>query len=96
MSGGEMTLVVSALVLALLILERQLITTTAMLFILVLLIPSLVVDLMILFGPGIDQQSDPMSQYRSRPGRRVARSRLARGRRAGGLLTHLRRLRHGR
>ncbi|MDT7692203.1 MAG: hypothetical protein QOI75_1570, partial [Pseudonocardiales bacterium] len=34
-----MTLVVGALVLALLILERQLITTTAMLFILVLLIP---------------------------------------------------------
>ncbi|MDT7606366.1 MAG: hypothetical protein QOG96_869, partial [Pseudonocardiales bacterium] len=48
-----MTLVVGALVLALLILERQLITTTAMLFILVLLIPSLVVDLLILFGPGI-------------------------------------------
>jgi hypothetical protein len=90
-----MTLVVGALVLALLILERQLITTTAMLFILVLLIPSLVVDLLILFGPGIDQHRDPMSQYRSRPGRPIARSRLARGRRAAGLLPHLRRLRHG-
>ncbi|MDT7631358.1 MAG: hypothetical protein QOI50_3288 [Pseudonocardiales bacterium] len=67
-----MTLVVGALVLALLILERQLITTTAMLFILVLLIPSLVVDLLILFGPGIDQHRDPMSQYRSKPPRSSA------------------------
>ncbi|HEV7787866.1 MAG TPA: hypothetical protein VGP05_02555 [Pseudonocardia sp.] len=67
-----MTLVVGALVLALLILERQLITTTAMLFILVLLIPSIVVDLLILFGPGVDQQSDPMSRYRSKPPRSSA------------------------
>jgi hypothetical protein len=60
-----MTLVVLALALVLFLLERNLITGDAVLFLVVLLIPSLVVDLLILFGPKPDVNSDPLGQYRT-------------------------------
>lgn len=69
-----MTLVVLALALVLFLLERNLITGDAVLFLVVLLVPSLVVDLLILFGPKPDMNSDPLGQYRTpQPGRRRPR-----------------------
>jgi hypothetical protein len=50
-------------------LQRHLLTTSAVVFTLVLLIPSLVVDLMVLFGPKVSSQEDPLSsRYRTRRG----------------------------
>jgi hypothetical protein len=60
-----MTLVVLALALVLFLLERNLITGDAVLFLVVLLVPSLVVDLLILFGPKPEANSDPLGQYRT-------------------------------
>lgn len=70
-----MTLVVLALALVLFLLERNLITGDAVLFLVVLLIPSLVVDLLILFGPKPDVHSDPLGQYRTTPQSARRRSR---------------------
>jgi hypothetical protein len=65
-----MTLVVAILALALFGLERQLITTTSVVFVVVLLVPSLIVDLLVLFGPKLESNHDPLSVYRSRAAKR--------------------------
>lgn len=62
-----MSLVVVAMAVILFSLESKLLTTSAMVFTLVLLIPSLIVDLMVLFGPKGEPNDDPLaSTYRGR------------------------------
>lgn len=62
-----MSAVVVAMAIALFVLDSRLLTDAVVLFTVVLLIPSVVVDLMVLFGPKVDSYSDPLSRYRSRP-----------------------------
>jgi hypothetical protein len=63
-----MSLVVLAMAVALFALESRLLTTAAVLFTVVLLIPSVVVDVLVLFGPGAEAGGDPLlERYRSRP-----------------------------
>jgi hypothetical protein len=66
----RMTLVVFALAVVLFVLQRELITGSAIIFVAVLLIPSLAVDLLVLLGPTPEQTTDPMSQYKSSNQRR--------------------------
>lgn len=60
-----MTLVVAVLAVALFVLEHKLVTTASVVFVVILLVPSLIVDLLILFGPKLDSKHDPLAQYRS-------------------------------
>jgi uncharacterized membrane protein len=62
-----MSAVVIAMAITLFVLDSRLLTDAAVLFTVVLLIPSVVVDLMVLFGPKVDSNSDPLSRYRSCP-----------------------------
>lgn len=61
-----MTLVVAVLAVALFVLEYKLVTTASVVFVVILLVPSLIVDLLILFGPKLESNHDPLAQYRSR------------------------------
>jgi len=62
-----MSLVVLAMAVALFALESRLLTPAALVFTGVLLVPSLVVDLMILFGPRSEPYGDPLlTGYRPR------------------------------
>lgn len=64
-----MSLVVIGMAAVVFALQRHLLTTSAVVFTLVLLIPSLVVDLMVLFGPRTSSHEDPLaSRYRTRRG----------------------------
>jgi len=62
-----MSLLVLAMAVALCALESRLLTPAALVFTGVLLVPSLVVDLMVLFGPRSETYGDPLlTRYRSR------------------------------
>ncbi|WP_028933733.1 hypothetical protein [Pseudonocardia spinosispora] len=61
-----MTLIVVVLALALIWLEHTLVTTASVVFVVVLLVPSVIVDLLVLFGPKPDTNHDPLARYRSR------------------------------
>ena len=62
-----MSLVVLAMAVTLIVLESPLLTTAAAVFIVVLLVPSIAVDLLVLFSPKVDPQEDRLlARYRSR------------------------------
>jgi hypothetical protein len=62
-----MSLVVIGMAVVVFALQRHLLTTSAVVFTLVLLVPAVIVDLMVLFGPRAGSHEDPLSRrYRTR------------------------------
>lgn len=64
-----MSLVVLAMTIALILVEDRLPISAILVFASVIFVPALVVDLLVLFGPGTEPTREPLARPRPRPRR---------------------------